>query len=172
MASIPFSLNAAIVIPLVPSIAESYITNRKSQVSYKINTSLQKTNIISMPCFAGLLITAEYVFNVLFPNTSLGADLMKIQIFGICFALIVQTLTGVLTACGKLYISSIIVLVGAIIKYILNILFIPIYGELVIPITTVIYHLVCFICVFIFFKNNVKVDVDKKIVYIKPIVST
>lgn len=172
MASIPFSLNAAIVIPLVPSIAESYITNRKSQVAYKINSSLQMTNIISMPCFAGLFIMAEYVFNVLFPNTPLGAELMKIQIFGICFALIVQTLTGILTACGKLYISAITVLMAAIIKYIMNILFIPIYGEIVIPITTVVYHLVCFICVFIFFKSNIKADIDNKAVYLKPIVST
>lgn len=172
LASIPFSLNAAIVIPLVPSIAESYITSNKAQVSYKINTSMQLTNIIAMPCFAGLYIMAEYVFCVLFPNTTFGADLMKIQVLGICFALIVQTLTGILTACGKLYVSAITVLVGAIIKYILNVLFIPMYGEIVIPITTVIYHLVCFICIFIFFKKSIKADIDKKMVYVKPIAST
>lgn len=172
LASIPFSLNAAIVIPLVPSIAESYITSKKSQVEYKINTSLQMTNIISMPCFAGLFIMAECVFNVLYPNTTSGAELMKIQVLGICFALLVQTLSAILTACGKLYISAIIVLVAALTKYILNVIFIPLYGEIVIPITTVIYHVVCFLCVLIVFRKVIKVHVDKKMVFIKSFVST
>ena len=172
LASIPFSLNAAIVIPLVPSIAESYITSKKSQVEYKINTSLQITNIISMPCFAGLFIMAEYIFSVLYPNATIGVNLMKIQVLGICFALLVQTLTAILTACGKLYISAIIVLVAALTKYILNVIFIPQYGEIVIPITTVIYHMVCFLCAFIAFKKTIKVDIDKKMVYLKPVVST
>lgn len=172
LASIPFSLNAAIVIPLVPSIAESYITSKKSQVEYKINTSLQMTNIISMPCFAGLFIMAEFLFNVLYPNTTSGAELMKIQVLGICFALLVQTLTAILTACGKLYISAIIVLVAALTKYILNVIFIPLYGEIVIPITTVIYNVVCFLCVLIVFRKVIKVHVDKKTVFIKPFAST
>ena len=64
------------------------------------------------------------------------------------------------------------VLLAAVLKYILNITLIPIYGEIIVPITTIIYHTVnCFIVTFILYKT-LKTKPDYTNIFIKPLISS
>ena len=80
-----------------------------------------------------------------------------------------QVAQGALNGIGKLVVPGISVVVAAVVKYILNVTLIPIYGEIIVPITTIIYHLVnCLIVTTVLYKA-LKSKRDIKNVIIKPL---
>jgi stage V sporulation protein B len=170
--SVPLSVNVAFAVALVPFISSAMAKNKKSEAVKKIRFSLKISSIIALPCAAGLCILANQIFLLIFPNASNGANLLQIQCFMIIFAVIAQTLYGSLQGLGKLFVPGICLVIGAFVKYILNVVYIPIYGEIVPAITSVIYQgIACFISftlLFMYLKQKPKL----KELFLKPIFAT
>ena len=172
LVSIPFALNVAIVTPLVPAVASHLAKKEKKQAVGKINTSMKLSAIIAFPCAAGLAILAGPLFSAIFPNAPDGAILLQIEAWSVIFGLAAATAETALVAVNKLFAPTIAVLSGAIAKYLLNILLIPVYGENVAPLTTMAYHIVdAAIAVFVLY-NTLKASPDLKNIIFKPIIST
>lgn len=171
LVSIPHSLNIAFVTPLIPMISAHLVKKEKKEALHKINLSMKLSSIIAFPCIIGLAVLAEPIFNVVFPNAPLGATLLQIEVWAIIFSLIAQVSQGALNGIGKLFIPGFSVLVAAIVKYILNVMLIPVYGEVIVPITTIIYHAInCFIVTFVLYKT-LRTKPDTKNILVKPFVS-
>lgn len=172
LVSIPHSLNVAFVTPLIPMISAHLVRKEKQAACHKINLSMKLSSIIAFPCMLGLAVLAEPIFNVVFPNAPLGATLLQIEVWAIIFSLVAQVSQGALNGIGKLFVPGISVLIAAVLKYILNIVLIPIYGEVIVPITTIIYHAVnCFIVTFVLYRT-LRTKPDFKNAFIKPLVSS
>lgn len=171
LVSIPHSLNVAFVTPLIPIISSHLIKKEKQAAFNKIQLSMKLSSIIAFPCMVGLAVLAQPLFNVIFPNAPLGTTLLQIEVWSIIFALIAQVAQGSLNGIGKLFIPGFSVLLSAVIKYILNITLIPIYGEIVVPVTTIIYHVVnCFIVTFVLYRT-IRKSPDIKNIFIKPFIA-
>jgi stage V sporulation protein B len=170
--ALPLSINVAFAVALVPFISAAMAKKNKAEVVSKVRFSLKVSGIIALPSAVGLSLLAQPIFNLLFPNSTGGAELLKIQAFMVIFAVIAQTLYGALQGMGKLYIPGLCLVVGVTIKYLLNVTFIPIYGEIVAPIASVIYQFVACTFAFILLFNYLKVKPNIYDLFIKTIFAT
>lgn len=172
LVSIPHTFNVAIVTPLIPMITEFIVKKDYKGAQNRINFSMKLSSIIAFPCTLGLAILATPLFETIFPNAPEGAILLQIEVWAIIFSLIAQVAQGALNGIGKLVVPGISVLVAAIVKYILNVTLIPVFGEIIVPITTIIYHLVnCLIVSTVLFKA-LKSRPDMKNIFVKPFIAS
>lgn len=169
LVSIPHTFNVAIVTPLIPMITELMVKKDYKGAQNRINFSMKLSSIIAFPCTIGLAILAEPLFQAIFPNAPEGAFLLQIEVWAIVFSLIAQVAEGALNGVGKLIVPGVSILISAFVKYILNITLIPVYGETIVPITTIIYHLVnCMIVTIILYKT-LKSKPDITNIFVKPL---
>lgn len=169
LVSIPHTFNIAIVTPLIPMITEFMVKKDYKGAQNRINFSMKLSSIIALPCTIGLVILAEPIFQAVFPNAPQGSMLLQIEAWAIIFSLLAQVAQGALNGIGKLIVPGLSVVVAAVVKYILNVTLIPIYGEIIVPITSIIYHLVNCLIVTIVLYRTLKSLPDIKNVVIKPL---
>lgn len=170
--SVPLSINVAFSVALVPFISAAIARHRKDEAVEKINYSLKISSLIALPCTVGLFVLAYPIFQMLFPNAPEGALLLQIQCWMLFFSVVDQTLVGALQGIGKMFVPGISLIVGAALKCILNVIFIPIYGEVVPAITSIIYiGVACIIAAISLFKAlGEKMPLKETIV--KPLVAS
>lgn len=128
LVALPLSFNIALSTALVPEISEKRAKNDLDGIVEKIKFSLRSTCIIGIPCIFGMFFYSERIFKLLFPNAIEGYELLSLASFGIFFALLIQTISGILQGLGKTKILLISSVVGLISKIIFNIVLIPIEG--------------------------------------------
>lgn len=169
LVSIPFALNIAIITPLMPAISAHMARKEKNLAEKKINTAMKLSSIISFPCVAGLVILAQPIFNVIFPNANAGAILLQIEAISIIAGLMAQTAESALVGINKLNVPTIAIFCGAVTKYILNVTLIPVYGENIAPISTIAYHVVDALVAVIVLYTTLKARMDSKNIIFKPL---
>ncbi|MGN1012621.1 MAG: polysaccharide biosynthesis C-terminal domain-containing protein [Clostridia bacterium] len=170
--AVPLSINVAFSVALVPFISSAIARHRKDEATNKIRYSLKISSLIALPCTFGLFVLATPIFNMIFPNAPEGAYLLQIECWLLFFSVLSQTLTGALQGIGKLAVPGFALLVGTIIKYVLNVIFIPIYGEVVPAVTSIIYSSTAFlISAFVLFRT-LKEKMPIKEVFVKPFIAS
>ncbi len=97
----PLSFNVAFAVALVPSIAAAIAKNNIEMAKRRIQSTLLFTILIGLPCTLGLIIFAEPILQLLFPNASTGATILQISSVSIIFMLLSQTINGSLQGLGK-----------------------------------------------------------------------
>ena len=171
---LPLSLNIAFVTGMVPSISKSMAVGDKEQVIKKINSFLQITIIISLPCTVGLIIYSKEILNLLFPNANSGETLLQINAIAIFFAMITQTINGVLQGIGKSSIPLIAFSIGLVFKFFTNIFLVsnPIIGIKGAAIGNIICNIIVFIIGFYYLIKKMKYRIEFKEVFFNPIIAT
>lgn len=172
LVSIPFSLNIAIITPLMPAIAAHMAKKEKKKAEDKINMAMKLSSIIAFPCVAGLIILAQPIFDVIYPNANAGALLLQIEALSIIAGLMAQTAESALVGINKLNIPTIALLSGAVIKYIMNVTLIPLFGETMAPIGTIAYHIVDASVAVIVLYKALKAKMDTKNIIVKPLLAS
>lgn len=172
--NLPLSFNIAFAISLVPAISASLSKGDKKSAKKRISFSLLVTMLIGMPCTMGLVILAEPILNLLFPNAPDGAMLLSISSFVIIFTVLAQTVNGALQGLGKVAIPAIALTCGVVAKIFINITLIPIqniniYGA---AIGSIICNIISFAIAFIVLKRNIKLDLTFSKFVLKPCVAT
>lgn len=179
LVNLPMSFNMALVVSLIPKIAAAHSQNCLHKVERKIKFSLLTTAVISFPCTALMIIYANPILNLLFPNASSGSFVYQISAISIIFVMFNQIINGILQGIGKHFIPVISVGIGVILKLIVNVLLVPINSKKFIfgglsgaALGTVICNIVTlFINVFAL-KRIIKFDVHEYKFLIKPVICT
>ena len=172
--NLPLSFNIAFAISLVPAISASISKGDKKSAKKRISFSLLVTMLIGMPCTMGLVVLAEPILKLLFPNAPDGAMLLGVSSLVIIFTLLAQTVNGALQGLGKVAIPAIALACGAMAKVFVNITLIPIhhiniYGA---AIGSIICNMVSFVIAFVVLKRNIKLDLNFNKFVLKPCVAT
>lgn len=170
--SVPLSINVAFSVALVPFISSAMAKKDKKAVLDKINFSLKTSFLIALPCALGMCLLANNIFMLIFPNAQEGAWLLQIQCWVLIFSVVAQTLYGALQGLGKLYVPGVCLLIGAVIKYVLNVIFIPKYGVVVSSITTIIFQATTCILSFIILFKALNKKPQIKEIFLKPALAT
>lgn len=170
--ALPLSINVAFSVALVPFVSSAMAQGRKKDAVDKINLSLKTSGIIALPCAIGLSLMAQEIFCMIYPNASAGAEILRIQAFMVVFSVVAQTLYGALQGIGKLYVPGICLAVGILVKYVINVVFIPKYGQIVAPIASVIYQMIACTSSFILLFKYLKEKPNLKDLFGKTIIST
>ena len=172
LTSVPLALNVAFSTSLVPAVTAAITKKDKKEAIYKINYSMKVSSIIAFPCAVGLCVLASPIIQLIFPNAGEGAYLLQIEAYIVIFSVLAQTAYGALHGLGKLYVPGTALLIGAIVKYLFNYIFVPIAGEIVVPITSVLYQLIAATIAISVLYRTLKTKFDKKNIIMKPLVAT
>lgn len=124
--SLPYSFNIAIATTLIPTITALKEKNDIKSVKIRIKKSIFATILIGLPISICMSVFSDIILKILFPNASLGAELLKISAWNIIIVVLIQTVNGALQGLGIFKMPVIALSIGGILKLILNLILIRI----------------------------------------------
>ena len=171
--NLPLAINISFSTVLVPAIAGALAIKDKKGAAEKVNYSLLISILIALPCAVGYIVLAEPIYRLLYPNARLGFDLLQISAAAMVFTALNQTLSGSLQGVGKVFVPATGLLIGCVVKFILNVILIRrpevnIYGA---PISSVVCQIIAFSYSFFVLKKHIQVKIDLKKHILKPLAS-
>ena len=174
LTNLPLAINIAFATALVPAISAARAKKDKETATKRTSFSLLTSMLIGLPCVAGMIIFAQPILNLLYPNANQGAVLLQLIAVSVIFSILDQTINGALQGFGKVIVPAVALGIGVIVKLILNLILLPIpqlnvYGA---AIGSIACHFVAFMIVFNVLKKNVKLDLPIKKFLIKPLLAT
>lgn len=174
LVSLPLSFNIAFATALVPAISSAKAKGDMKTGTKRTSFSLLITMLIGLPCMVGMMIFAQPILNLLFPNANEGALILQISALQIIFTVLEQTVNGALQGLGKIYIPAIALTVGVAIKFILNKILVPIpwIGAAGAAFATAMCHAVALAIGYSVLRKNMKLDLTLTKFVIKPILAT
>ena len=172
--NLPLAINIAFATALVPTISAANAKHDTETATKRISFSLLTSMLIGLPCVIGLVIFAQPILNLLYPNANQGALLMQLVAIGVIFSILNQTISGALQGFGKVMVPAMALGAGCVVKLILNLILlripeINVYGA---AISTIACHATAFAIVFIVLKKYVKLDLPFSKFVVKPLIAT
>lgn len=174
LTSLPLSINVAFATALVPAISAAKAKKDYKTIKNKTSFSLLTSILIGLPCTIGMFLFASQILGLLFPNASAGATVLQISSLTIIFTILDQTIGGALQGYGKLMIPALAMGAGVIVKFILNIILVPIpeIGVNGAAWASVACHVVAFTISIISLMRTFKLRLNFNKFVIKPIIAT
>jgi O-antigen/teichoic acid export membrane protein len=126
---------------LVPAISEAAAQGRHEVIAERTEVALRLTSLLGLPASFGLALLAEPV-NVMLYGDAKGTEALAIQAFTILFATLSIATSGILQGLGRVMLPARHLLVGVVVKLVLNLLLIPFAGIAGAAFATVIAYLV------------------------------
>ncbi len=174
LVGLPLSFNIAFATVLVPSISKLMAQKKKEDANKVVKFSLLATILIGLPCTFGMMVFAEQILELLYPNAPEGAQLLQITSLTIILMMMAQTINGVLQGIGKYRVPATALALGVIAKFILNLILIPIpsIGINGVAIGSIVCHIISFSIGFAVLKRSMKIKFDVNKFLIKPLLAT
>lgn len=174
LTNLPLAINIAFATALVPAISSAKAKNDKETATKRTSFSLLTSMLIGLPCVIGMIIFAQPILNLLYPNANEGALLLQLISISVIFSILDQTINGALQGFGKVIVPAIALGVGCIVKLILNLILLRIptlnvYGA---AIGSIACHAVAFTIVFNVLKKYVKLYLPFRKFVLKPALAT
>lgn len=110
----------ALFIALVPSISEAHAKKNHDLISKRSELALRLTLLIGLPASIGLAVLAEPV-NIMLYKDNTGTSALMILAFTTIFSTLFVTSSGILQGVGKAMVPAKNLLIGVVVKIILNI---------------------------------------------------
>lgn len=172
--TLPLSFNIAFATALVPAISAAIAKKETESATKRISFSVLVTIIIGLPCTFGMIIFAEPIIELLFPNATNGTLLLQISALTIIFSVLSQTVNGALQGLGKIMVPAISSFIGLIVKLILNIILIqiPWIGVNGAAIGSIVNNALVFVISYYILTKTIKLDVRPVKFLVKPILAT
>jgi O-antigen/teichoic acid export membrane protein len=165
------TFSSSLTLALIPAIGAYVAKNNFVAVKQKISQAWMMTLIVSLPASLGLSILAE-PFNIAMYMDAKGTSTLAILAFSAIFSTLAVTSSGILQGLGYNKLPVRHLLIGAVVKFIANFIFVPLYGISGSAIAMVIaYIVICVLNVWMVLRKT-KITVSIKQVFMKPILST
>lgn len=174
LATLPLSFNIAFATALVPSVAGLMAKGDTKTSGKRISLSLLITMIIGLPCTFGMMVFAQPILNLLFPNAPDGGFLLQIFSLTIIFAVLMQTTNGALQGLGRIMVPAITSFIGVMLKLILNLILVPNpnFGVNGAAIASVVNNFFAFLLSFIVLRKTIKLNLNFVKFILKPAIAT
>lgn len=172
--NLPLAINIAFATALVPAISAAKAKNDRESATKRTSFSLLTSMLIGLPCVVGMIVFAQPILNLLYPNANEGALLLQLISVSVIFSILDQTINGALQGFGKVMVPATALGIGCLVKLLLNIvllkiLFFNVYGA---AIGSIACHAVAFAIVFNVLKKYVKLDLPFNKFVVKPAIAT
>lgn len=172
--NLPLAINIAFATALVPAISAAKAKNDRETATKRTSFSLLTSMLIGLPCVVGMIVFAQPILNLLYPNAKEGALLLQLISVSVIFSILDQTINGALQGFGKVMIPATALGIGCLVKLVLNIVLlkIPFFNVYGAAIGSIACHAVAFTIVFNVLKKYVKLDLPLGKFVIKPAIAT
>jgi stage V sporulation protein B len=124
---LPATFATAIGAALMPAISSAIALRNHHLVKNKMDTAMRMTVLIAFPATVGMCLLARPIDFMLFRDDE-GWTTIAVMSIGILFSTVQVTTSAILQGLGQVYIPVRNMIVGACIKYALNVVLVPIYG--------------------------------------------
>lgn len=173
LVSFPLAINLAFSTALVPAISEALAKKDNETASRRLSFSFFASLIIVLPCAIGFISLAQPILSMIYPTASDGAGVFQIASISMILTALSQTMTGGLYGVNQSKIPAIAAGLGAVIKFILNMILISnpninIYGA---SISSFVYQVIVFIICYRVLNSHVNMHIKLKTHIIKPVIS-
>ncbi len=173
LVSFPLAINLAFSTALTPAISEALAKKDKRTASRRLSFSFFASLIIILPCAIGFIALSEPILKMLYPTASDGAGIFMIASVSMILTALSQTLTGGLYGVNQSKIPAIAAGLGAVIKFILNMILISnpnigIYGA---SISSFVYQVIVFFICYNVMNRCVNMKIKFKTHILKPVIS-
>lgn len=179
LTSLPLAFNVAFATALVPAITAAKVRNRIDDAVKRISFSLLTTIVIVLPCVIGMIVFANPILKLVFPNASEGSFILQVCVIATIFTAMEQTINGALQGLGKIFVPAIALTIGVTLKFILNNILVPISpdvfclgGTAGAAFATDVCHFVAFWISFIVLKRTVDLKLNFNKTCIKPLLAS
>jgi stage V sporulation protein B len=169
---LPLAINAAFAIALVPAISSAIAKKDYSQAKKRLSFSFFATMLIIMPCAFGLTALAGPILKMIYPLASEGALILQLTTITMIIVALNYVINGALYGMGRTYVPVVGLVIGGIVKLILNIILISnpninIYGA---TISSIVCQAIVLIICTVIMQKHIKFKVNTKNHIIKPVV--
>ena len=173
LVSFPLAINLAFSTALVPAISEALAKKDNETASRRLSFSFFASLIIVLPCAIGFITLAQPILSMIYPTASDGAGVFQIASVSMILTALSQTMTGGLYGVNQSKIPAIAAGIGAVIKFILNMILISnpninIYGA---SISSFVYQVIVFTICYKVLNSHVNMHIKFKTHIIKPVIS-
>lgn len=179
LVTFPLSFNIAFATALVPAISAAKAKGDMKSIKKRLTFSILLSIIIGLPCCIGMIIFAEPILQMLFPNANSGAFIFQISSLSIIFIMIEQNINGALQGLGKVNVPVIALLCGVIAKLSINLILVRINPENFIlggvagaALGTVVCHIISMTISFITLRKTISMEFKISKFIIKPAIAT
>ncbi len=170
MFNLPLTIVVALSMSIVPAISTAIAEKSPSSANTITASVLRITMMFALPCAMGFFVLSEPILRVLYSDAN-AADLLQKLAGAVAFVALVSVSNAVLQAYGRVYFPVVNMLVGGVVKILMNYILIPLWGIDAAPIaTTVCYGIIALlniICII----NILKVKLNFVYLIIKPAVA-
>lgn len=135
MFNLPLVVIVALGMSVVPAISSALEIKNTTGARKITESALRITVLFAFPCAVGLSVLAEPILNFLYVNANAYQLLQKLAI-AVIFVSVVSVTNSVLQAYGKVYYPVVNMLIGGVVKIVLNYNLIPVLGIDGAPIAT------------------------------------
>jgi len=172
--NMPLTLNIAFATVLVPTIAGALARGDRREAASKTSYSFLISTLLILPCCVGFIALAQPIYKLIYHNAPLGYDLLALMSVSLIFSALAQTVNGSLQGIGKVFVPAMGLLIGCIIKFILNIVLIRIpsvniYGA---AISSIICQIVAFLVSYIMMRRYIRLEITAMKYIIKPVIAS
>ena len=179
LTGLPLAFNVAFATALVPAIAAAKANRELEKGVKRITFSLLTTIVIVLPCVVGMVVFADPILKLIFPNAPQGAFIMQICVLATIFTAMEQTINGALQGLGKIFVPAAALTIGVLLKLILNLILVPIPTD-VFPLggvvgaafATDICHITAFCIVFSVLKRTIRMKTSFLKLIAKPLIAS
>lgn len=171
LTNLPIAINLAFSTALVPAIAESIAKKDYDTASKRLSFSFFASIIIVIPCAVGYMCLANEILGLIYPNAPDGAIILMLSSIAMVFIALSQTINGGLYGLNKMLTPAIALLIGASIKFILNVILIsnPKINIIGAPISSIVCQIVAFAISYRVVYKKIKLKIPIKKFIIKPL---
>ncbi len=117
---VPITIISALCSAVLPLISGAAALNDPEEVKKGIDYAYKTCFLIAMPAAVGLAVLSGPIFESIFPKYSSGAVLMRYGSVVLVLMAIVQIQSTILQSIGKLYISTLYIVIGIAVKIMIN----------------------------------------------------
>ena len=179
LGTLPLSFNIAFATALVPAISSAREKGDTQSIVKRISFSLLVTILIGLPSTVGMIIFADPILRLIFPNSPDGAFILQVCAAAIIFAALIQTINGALQGLGKIFVPAISLGIGVLVKLVLNIILTQISPDQFVfggaagaAFATVICQAIASAISFAVLSKTIKLNLKFSKMILKPIVAT
>ncbi len=171
MFNLPLTIVVALSMSIVPAISTALAENKPTEAHSITASVLRITMLFALPCAMGFFVLSEPILKVLYSDANASYLLQKLA-GAVAFVALVSVSNAVLQAYGKVYIPVVNMLVGGVVKVLMNYLLIPVWGIDAAPIATTVCYGIIAILNIIYVTGILKVKLSFNYMIIKPLMAS
>jgi PST family polysaccharide transporter len=127
LVALPLALATAVGLSLMPSITEAIALKDRRLTQERVRTALRLTSFFAFPTAAGILVLARAIEVTLFAEDTAVATIALVSLMSI-FSSYELVTTYILQAMGHMYQPVRHMFFGLFVKFVLNLLLVPLFG--------------------------------------------